>query len=334
MKRRDIVLAGMAGFLVVALVLMLPGKPFAIARPLEAPRAGDELSILVWNIGYGGLGEESDFIADGGENFFPPSSKIVRKNIAGVVETLRDINADVYVIPETAKRTPLTWWNDVLGALDKAFPNEERAFSADILTRFMPWPLRFEHGLAIYSRKHISAAEAEPLPREREKIAGFISRDYSARILRLPTEQGADWIVIGVHLAAFDENAETRRAQVAALMRLAEALNKQGHPVVIGGDFNLVLTPFDRPSTTSAEDRAWVHPFPMEAPPAGWRIGADPATPTVRTNERPYKPGENLTTIIDGFIVSPDVEIVSVATRDLGFRFSDHQPVRLVARRK
>jgi hypothetical protein len=45
-------------------------------------------------------------------------------------------------------------------------------------------------------------------------------------------------------------------------------------------------------------------------------------------------PGRTLyTTIIDGFIVSPGVEIERVTTEDLSFMNSDHQPVRLRARR-
>jgi hypothetical protein len=33
------------------------------------------------------------------------------------------------------------------------------------------------------------------------------------------------------------------------------------------------------------------------------------------------------TAVIDGFLVSPNVTVLEVRTADLGFRFSDHQPV-------
>jgi hypothetical protein len=70
-----------------------------------------------------------------------------------------------------------------------------------------------------------------------------------------------------------------------------------------------------------------VHPFPQNALPQGWRIAIDETTPSVRTNERPYVKNENYTTVIDGFVVSPNVETLSVSTHDLDFQFSDHQPV-------
>ena len=38
--------------------------------------------------------------------------------------------------------------------------------------------------------------------------------------------------------------------------------------------------------------------------------------------------------MIDGFILSPNVELTSVQTQDDGFRFSDHNPVLLNIRLK
>jgi endonuclease/exonuclease/phosphatase family metal-dependent hydrolase len=47
----------------------------------------------------------------------------------------------------------------------------------------------------------------------------------------------------------------------------------------------------------------------------------------VRTLERPYGPEENYTAVIDGFLLSPNVTVLEARTAELGFRFSDHQPV-------
>lgn len=43
--------------------------------------------------------------------------------------------------------------------------------------------------------------------------------------------------------------------------------------------------------------------------------------------EGPYVRGENFTTVIDGFVLSPNVRAENVRMRDLDFQFSDHQPV-------
>ena len=62
-------------------------------------------------------------------------------------------------------------------------------------------------------------------------------------------------------------------------------------------------------------------------PDGGWQVVIDPAIPTTRTNEQPYKSGMNYTTIIDGFIVSPNITVEEVRGLDLGFAITDHQPV-------
>ena len=58
-----------------------------------------------------------------------------------------------------------------------------------------------------------------------------------------------------------------------------------------------------------------------------WKVVVDEKTPSVRTNERPYKRGENFRTVIDGFVISPNVGAKSVETTDFDFEYTDHHPV-------
>lgn len=63
----------------------------------DAPAARDTLDIMVWNLGYGGLGRESDFVADGGTHTFPPSRAAVRANVAAIDALIAREAADVIV---------------------------------------------------------------------------------------------------------------------------------------------------------------------------------------------------------------------------------------------
>jgi endonuclease/exonuclease/phosphatase family metal-dependent hydrolase len=47
----------------------------------------------------------------------------------------------------------------------------------------------------------------------------------------------------------------------------------------------------------------------------------------VRDNATPYVKGETFETVIDGFLISPNLEIIKTKTHDLGFKNSDHNPV-------
>lgn len=68
---------------------------------------GDEVSILSWNVGYAGLGEESDFFMDGGKQTRAPSKAIVEKNMDGIVATVQGMARRLHV-PAGDRRRPST----------------------------------------------------------------------------------------------------------------------------------------------------------------------------------------------------------------------------------
>ena len=66
--------------------------------------------------------------------------------------------------------------------------------------------------------------------------------------------------------------------------------------------------------------------------PAGFSFAFDLSAPTCRLLNQPYDPADTVNTqyyVIDGFILSPNVELESVETLSLGFENSDHNPVLL-----
>ncbi len=288
--------------------------------------AGDALSVTIWNLGYAGLGAESDFSVDGGKNYLPPSRKVTRKNLDGIKRELGAMNAYVILLQETARASLLTRGADSVAGAAKALEGRDNAFSADFASLLMPPPFRSRHGL--FSSVNAGGARREiiPLPLEPQFIMGMSRRLYHMHVVRLPTPDG-DWTVINVHLSAFDEGANVRLEQLRAVLKFAAAEYAKGNRVVIGGDWNYEFHRPSRPTTTAEKYLFWVHPFPYRELPDGWAAAIDKETPSVRTNERPYRKGENFTTVIDGFIISPNVRAESVKTRDLDFQFSDHQPV-------
>ena len=288
--------------------------------------ASDAITVMTWNLGYGGLGAESDFTADGGKSLLPPSRAIVQKNVDGIASELTSASADVVILQEVARASLLTRGVDLVSAVGGALEGRDNVFSADLSTRFLPSSLSPRHGLL--SSVAIAGAQREiaPMPLEPQFLFGISRRLYHLHVVRIPFE-GGEWTIIDLHLSAFDKGANVRSRQLSAAFQFAQSEYEAGRHVVMGGDWNLEFARPRRPTTTAEKYLFWVHPFPEEMLPQGWRIAIDATTPSVRTNERPYAKGENFTTVIDGFIVSPNVETLSVSTRDLDFQYSDHQPV-------
>ncbi|MGB3625835.1 MAG: endonuclease/exonuclease/phosphatase family protein [Henriciella sp.] len=296
------------------------------ADPL-GPASEDRLNVMIWNVGYAGLGADSDFKADGGKMLQPPSKAAVERNLEGIQDVLRQQDADVILFQELARGGFLNRGVDVVEGLRDALPGYSSHFTSGIKTRLVPGSMGLRHGMGVFWRVEADAPEIVRLTEEPEPILGFIRRRYHVQVLELEHE-GQPWTLIDVHLSAFDEGANTRMQQLREVIALAQAHYDKGRAVAVGGDWNMRLTETDFANTSDESALFWIHDFPKQELPEGWQLAFDPETPTVRTNERPYELGQNYRTIIDGLLVSPNVEVRSAEGLDLNFQITDHQPVR------
>ncbi len=327
--------------LALAAIFLLSGCVSMTDKPLEAftsvaagqahAEATEPLNLLVWNIGYAGLGEESDFKTDGGKMLRPPSRAVVEKNVAGITAVLRNQDADIVLMQELASDGFITRGVDVQADIREALQQYDMFWSPDIRTSMLVRALSVEHGPATFTSVMTKPPSTHRIPAE-PSVMGVIKRQHHVQVIELDVS-GRPWTLINVHLSAFDEGAEKRTEQLDAVLELAREHYAQGRAVVLGGDWNLQLLDTNFPHTSTEDALFWLFPFPHDRLPTDWQIIADPKTPTVRTNERPYNVGENYTTIIDGLIISPNVEALYVETLSLDFKFTDHQPVRASFRR-
>lgn len=300
---------------------------FAAARSPEIPANG-EISIVTWNIGYGGMGEESDFVMDLGQQTRPLSKALVDRNMSGIARRTASFDADVVFLQEAARPSWNTYRRDVLGAVESKLPGYGMTFGADIDTRYVPPPFNVEIGNAIFSRLAVKSAERRGLPLEPTFEYGAFRKGYRMHILRLAGPQ--EWVLINVHLSAFDsENDNVREHQVSTVLEFAVSEFSAGRHVVVGGDWNLRLAATEFPHRTEEKYQFWIRDFSRELTPDRWKWGVDPSVPTVRTAHKPYVEGENYRLIVDGYLVSPNVTIEAVEAIDLGFQFSDHNPVQI-----
>ncbi|WP_375257972.1 endonuclease/exonuclease/phosphatase family protein [Citreimonas sp.] len=292
----------------------------------DLPPAPEVLTVTTWNVGYGGMGPESDFVFDGGSQRRPPEAALVDKNIAGIAETVSMLDSDVLLFQEAARPSWINYGRDLIAVLDRAAGNRKRRFDADIVTRGVPRPWRVEIGNATYFRHLPSNYELVGLPLEPYFQFGLFRKNYRIHVLRFDGE--VPWTIANIHLSAFDpEEIDVRRQQVAAVFEFAQAEYSAGRYVVIGGDWNLILSDAAFPHRSAEEHSFWVRDFPDGALPEGWTIAAGSEVPTLRLAYAPYQAGVTRTIAIDGFAVSPNVGVRSVAAQDLGFKWSDHNPV-------
>ena len=181
------------------------------------------------------------------------------------------------------------------------------------------------------SKYKISSALRRSLPIS-ESFSKFLDLDRCYSVSRIPVENGKELVLINVHLSAYGGSDEIRKAQMTMLFNEIKDDYEKGNYVVCGGDYNHDFTGTSTQKLNGGEtvDFGWAQPFPDDLLP-DCIVRADNYTdgktePTCRDCDVPYKEG-NFTIIVDGFLVSKNVEITYLENVQTGFAYSDHNPV-------
>ena len=327
-------------------------QPEAVTAPLERGRAQGTvitdslLTFAIWNVGYGGLGAESDFFYDDGGFFFAHGKMIradremVEKNVQGQTMFGQSVEADFYLLQEVDYDSKRSYGINQFENFGDQLPNHHATFAANYRNDRVPIPIAepwraygYVHsGLATYS-------DTEPVEEIRYQLPGsfgFPTRlfqlDRCALLTRHTTRFGPDLVLINVHNSAYDSDGSLKRQQMEFLRELALEEYERGSYVLIGGDWN--QTPPYFPYQKFMEDPAGDFPQIEIAPdylPDNWTYAYDPTRPTNRKTKTPYVKDETFVTLIDFFVVSPNVRVRRVRGVNQNFAFSDHQPVVLTA---
>ncbi|MBQ6708278.1 MAG: endonuclease [Clostridia bacterium] len=296
----------------------------------EKVQLNKPITVTTWNIGYCGLGKDSDFFMDGGKMVNPPSDEIIEKNIEGVSSYLKKQNSDIYILQEVDTKSSRT---NNINQHDALAKGANSAFAYNYKCPFVPIPVppmgRVESGISTISNLEMnSEGERVSLPCPFSWPVRVAQIKRCLLINRLPIENSdKELVVVNLHLEAYDDG-EGKIAQTKLLIKTLEEEYKKGNYVVAGGDFNQSFPgALDKYSIKDTEK--WT-PGTLENDilPEGWKFAFDINNPTCRLLDAPYS-GENQLYLIDGFIVSPNVEIKSVKGDNLNFEHSDHNPVTL-----
>lgn len=306
-----------------------------VARETLEP--GQSVSVVTWNAGYGGLSRQADFFMDGGDGVRTVSHDGVLANLAGIEDELAALDPDFIFLQEVDQDSERTYGINERARIATAFaPAYASAYALNYDVAYVPYPLppigAVESGIMTLSRMQPSSAERVQLPCPFSWPVRLGNLKRCLLVERVPIQGGtAELVLVNLHLEAYDDG-EGKEAQTAMLLQLLQDEYAKGNYVIAGGDFNQSFPDgTDRYPIASGAD--WT-PGTLGDLPAGWQYAWDSAAPTCRLLNQPYSAGSSGTQfyVIDGFILSPNVEPVSVRTQDAEFAVTDHNPVVLEAR--
>jgi len=300
---------------------------------------GQDITIVTCNIGYGALSQNEDFFMDGGEKVRPDDEDLIYANLEGISDVLEEMSADFYLLQEVDCGSKRSYNIDQREYLERALAMPGM-FAYNFNSRYVPYPLptigKVESGLLTLSDYTASEAARIALPVPFSWPVSTCNLKRCLMITRIPVEGSErELVLINLHLEAYDDG-EGKTEQTRMLVEFIESEYEKGNYVVAGGDFNQT---FERTLDIYPihNTDGWT-PGVLDSKelPAGFGFAYDTAAPTCRLLNAPYTGNyvESQVYVIDGYIVSPNVEVTAVEVEDMQFLYTDHQPVKLAVRLK
>lgn len=327
----------------------------------------EELTISSYNIGFGAYSQDYTFFLDYGETnngeikegYYgkAKSEEEVLFNTNGAIETIVSLNPDFALFQEVDMKATRSFKVNQFGLLQESFKDKNNTFGVNFDSAFLPYPFYDMHGktlagIATFSKYRILDSKRISLPIA-SNLSKFFDLDRCFVINEFNTSNNNRLIVINIHMSAYDEGGIIRKQQLDLLNSYLDDFKNKGYYVIVGGDFNHDLITYNPlynynfdanvafKEYISHKRPDWLQLLYNELSESviidGYNVIASENAPTCRDASIEWEIGEGYVTTIDGFIVSDNVEVLSIETiiTENGnkglkhFAYSDHDPVLL-----
>lgn len=351
MKKVLIVLGCIIGVIILAIAVALLTYRVKEYRPDDVEdvpvenqqsrmlKSDETVSIMTYNTGYGALSKDQDCYFDGGQTVVPESVDIINKNVEGMVNTVKEQNTDLYFLQEVDRDAKRSYNMDQLPLYQKA-TNYATMFACNFKVFYVPFNKgmgNVEAGIVTMSKYKVDSATRYQLPISFSWPVSMMNLKRCLLETRIPID-GSDkeLVLVNLHLEAYD-SGEGKIAQTKQLMDLLSKEYKKGNYVIAGGDFNQTFEPVkDKYPLTqdTIQNEKWAPGIIENKDLAeGFTFAVTDNAATCRLDDHVLDETTQLY-IIDGFIVSDNIEVQEVTNLDKGFEFTDHNPVKMVFKMK
>jgi len=340
-----VISAGLVAFLVFATVTDF--KPaatenVAVTTPasIQPTIPAGKIELYTWNIGYCGLGSKMDFFYEGGK-MVRPSEEYYRQCRDGVISQVKSFGKPGIVLLQEVDWQSARTYNDLqANKIEASMPEYAATFATNYKVPFVPVPPsspmgKVNSGILTLSQYKPVEATRYQFPSAYSWPKKLFMLDRCFLLTRYNVSNGKQLVVINTHNSAYADAVELRARELNLLKNLFETEYAKGNYVIAGGDWNQNPVPYIADSIHDGNITYAITPgIPPDFLPPGFTWAYDPNYPTNRNVDTPYTKGQTPTTLIDFFVLSPNINLVSTNTVITGFEFADHQPVGMVVELK
>ncbi|MGN0771599.1 MAG: endonuclease/exonuclease/phosphatase family protein [Christensenellales bacterium] len=301
-------------------------------------------TIVTYNIGFGAYTQDFDFFMDSGEMLdgtkvngngsTAKDKETVLTNTNGAISSVADGDYDFMMFQEVDTDSTRSHHVNQYFMLSEAFgTNRASAYACNFHSAYLLYPFHDPHGqsnagIATYSKYNISSNVRRQYPVD-TGFGKFFDLDRCFLITSLPLSNGKYLTLINSHMSAYDKGGTIRAQQLALLNRVLAEEAEKGNYVVVGGDFNHDIADSINLFKTEQKVPEWVYQLTNDDLTGGYKFAAANNVPTCRSTDMPYTKDVNYTVVVDGFIVSDNIEVKWVKNIDTDFMYSDHNPAAM-----
>ncbi len=292
----------------------------------------DEFMLLSWNIGYAGLSKEMDFFYDGGKKV-KPSMEIYQKSLNGMLNTLVKYSyVDFVLLQEVDVFSNRSYYSNQKDFIMEFLPGFASAYAVNYDVKYILLPFYNPMGRVKAGLQTLTKYK----PIEILRHAYTANFDWPKKLLmldrcfltaRYSLGNGKQLVVVNTHNSTFDNGLLSKKEMEELKVYVNDEYNK-GNYVIAGGDWNNNPPGFKKFQSFKNNKIFYLdHEISADFMPTGWQWVYDAETPTNRNVNEAYSIKSTGTTVIDFYLISPNIESLSIRTLDMHFEYSDHNPV-------
>ncbi len=324
-----------ASFLIYATVADYKPEPETVIYKGDVTKkipVNEKLDFMIWNIGYCGLSKDMDFFYDGGKNV-RPTSKIVKDNLSEIKAFIKEqAQIDFFLFQEVDVDSKRSYGTNQYDEIKELFPEYHTSFGKNYDVSFVPVPVSSPMGKVLSGLQTLSTYKPESVirhsfPGNYSWPQGLFMLDRCFLVNKYPLQNNKELIVINTHNSAYDDG-NLRKGQMEYLAKFLTTEYEKGNYIIVGGDWNQCPPDFKPEFKNNIMDNTNRMDISKEFMP-DWKWIYQNKIPTNRRVDIPYYKGKTLTTVIDFFLVSPNIDTDEPKGINLDFENSDHQPVKL-----
>ncbi len=271
--------------------------------------------ITTYNIGFGAYEQNFSFFMDSGEYLDgkkvtgklsrAKSKQTVLTNTKGVIDTINNIDPDFCFFQEVDTKANRSHKVNQYRMLQESLLGMSNVYVSNFHSAYLFYPIFSPHGKVESGITTFSKYQMDEVVRHSLEISDAFPTKF------------------------FDEGGVYRKKQWEQLNKFLDEEYAKGNYIVCGGDFNHDIANSVGEFSTDRLKPDWVYVLNEEDLTEHYTFATSKNVGTCRSTDTSYEKNKNYTVVVDGFIVSDNIEIKIVENIDTDFMYSDHNPVKL-----